>query len=270
MVFLRKRFRNLIILSILIVLCLIVATVSFKDYHLVKNIRIEILDFFRPAQEKIYSFFHPLVNFINNTRDYFDLVEKVRILEEENSSLRKDYSENINLKVENNALRQLLGIKLRKDFKTKPAKVIGFYESKWQSEIILNVGRNDGVLEGMGVINEDGLIGVVILSADSSARVRLINDPQSSFGARILSSRKLGMVEGSPDKKIYLNYIPKGELVFKGDILITSEYGHLLPPEILIGRVKRVTESPDDPYKQIEVEPFVDFKELEYVLVIVE
>jgi rod shape-determining protein MreC len=187
----------------------------------------------------------------------------------ENSELRRGYSENINLKVENNSLRKLLGIELRKDYATIPAKVIGYYESEWQSEVVLNVGRSDGVLEGMGVIDENGLIGVVIIAGNDSCNVRLINDPRSNIGVRILSSRKLGIIQGSQDKKITLNYIPGEEPVFKGDIIITSEYGNL-PEEILIGRVSKVTKNMGDPYKAIEIEPFVDFKKIEYVLVIKE
>ncbi|MBC7333365.1 MAG: rod shape-determining protein MreC [Actinobacteria bacterium] len=265
---LNKKLRNAIILSIIIFLCLLIVTVSLRDSDKVKGIRAKALDFFRPIQEKIHSFFYPLIKAVNTVKDYFGLIEKVRALEEENSRLLKDYSENINLKVENNALRKLLGVKQRNKFDTKLAKVIGFYESRWQSEAILNVGRSDGVLEGMGVITEKGLVGVVILSSNSSCRVRLINDPQSSIGARVLSSRKVGMVEGSLDKKVYLKYIPKDDIIFRGDIVITSEYSKLLPPEIVIGRVKRVSVSKQSPYKEIEIEPFVDFRELEYVLVV--
>jgi len=263
-----KNFKNLIVLTIIIVLCLVIITVSFKESDLIKKIKVKTIDFFKPVQEKFFLFFHPVANFINSTRDYLNLREKIKILEKENSNLRKDYSENINLKIENNALRELLGVQLRKDYETELAKVIGFSRGELQSEITLNKGTNDGVLEGMGVINEDGLIGAVILSASSSCRVKLIDDPRSSIGARILSSRILGMVEGGNDKKIYLNYIPEEEIVFKGDVVVTSEYGKLLPSEILIGRVKSTAESTMSPYKEIEIEPFVDFKELEYVLII--
>lgn len=270
MAFLRKRFRNLIILTIIVFLCLIIITVSFRDYDFIVNIRRDTLDFFKPVQERIYSFFQPLLRFINSAREYFNLIEKVRALEEENAMLRKDYSENINLRIENNALRKLLDIKLRQDYRVKVAKVIGFYQSKWQSEIIINAGRNDGIVEGMGVMDENGLIGVVILSGNETSRVRLLNDPQSSIGVRILSSRKLGMLKGSPERKVYLNYILTEDIVFKGDILITSEYGRLLPAEILVGRVKRVTEDEESLYKEIEVELFSDFRRLEYVMVIME
>ena len=133
---------------------------------------------------------------------------------------------------------------------------------------MLNVGKRNGILEGMAVITEEGLVGVVVLSSNNTSEVRLINDPQSSIGARVLSSRKLGIVEGGLDKKIYLNYIAANEEIFKGDILITSEFGEYIPPEILIGRIKKVSIVANNPYKQIEIEPFVDFKKLENVLVI--
>lgn len=267
MVILNRRFRNFIVLAIIIVLCLVVITVSFRQSDLINNIKVKTVDFFKPIQEKFYSFFSPVTRFINSIRDYINLREKYLNLQRENSELRRGYSENINLKVENNSLRKLLGIELRKDYATIPAKVIGYYESKWQSEVVLNVGRSDGVLEGMGVIDENGLIGVVIIAGNDSCNVRLINDPQSNIGVRILSSRKLGIIQGSQDKKITLNYISIEEPVFKGDIIITSEYGKL-PEEILIGRVSKVTKNMGDPYKAIEIEPFVDFKKIEYVLVI--
>ena len=266
---LNRKLRNLIVLAIIIVLCLIIITVSFREIGLVQNIKAKTIDFFKPVQEKLFLFFSPVVRFFNSIRDYINLRDKLISLQKENSKLRKEYSENINLRVENDALRKLLGIELRKDHITIPAKVIGYYESKWQSEIVLNVGRSSRVLEGMGVINEDGLIGVITLAGNNSCNVRLISDPQSNIGARILSSRKLGIVEGSQDRKVILNYILAEELVFKGDIVITSEYGEL-PGEILIGRVSNVTKTAGSPYKEIEIEPFVDFKKIEYVLVIKE
>ncbi len=267
MVTINRRFRNYIVLAIIIVLCLIIITVSFRESDLINNIKVKTVDFFKPIQEKFYSFTSPIIRFINSIRDYINLRQKYLDLQEENALLRQKYSEEINLKVENDSLRKLLGVKLREDYETVTARVIGYYESKWQSEIVLNVGKSDGVQEGMGVINQDGLIGVVILAGNDTCNVRVINDPQSNIGVRILSSRKLGIIQGTQDRKINLNYISSEESVFKGDVIITSEYGNL-PGEILIGRVSEVSENPGDPYKIIEIEPFVDFKKIEYVLII--
>lgn len=264
---LSRRFKYFIIIITIIILSLVIITVSYRQSELVQGIKAKTVDVLKPVQEKLTLFFNPITRFFNSIRDYIKLRDKYLKLQEENSELRRQYSENINLKVENDALRKLLGIELREDHLTVPAKVIGYYENKWQSEVILNVGSSDGVLEGMAVVNEDGLVGTVAVAGKDSCNVRLINDPQINIGARILSSRKLGVVQGSQDKKVNLNYILSEEPVFKGDIVITSEYGNL-PGEILIGRVSKVLEISGDPYKSIEIDPFVDFKDVEYVLVI--
>jgi rod shape-determining protein MreC len=270
MAFERKNVRSIIILAVIIVLCIIIITVSFRDSDVFKKTRSATLDIFEPVQEKTFVFFQKITGFFFNINDYLKLNDKVKNLEKENSLLTSDYSENINLKTENNYLRELLGMKLRSEHKTETAQVIGYYESKWQSQIIINAGTSDGVLEGMAVVNEKGLVGIVILASNNTSEVRLLNDSQSSIGARILSSRKLGLIEGSLDKKIYLNYIDQNEDIFKGDVLITSEFGENIPAEILIGRVKKISNSGNTPYKIIEIEPFADYKRLEYVLVIKE
>jgi len=266
--FFNKRFRNITILIIIILLCIIAATATYRDFNFVQGSKSVVIDFFSPVQEKVFVFFSPVMGFFSSIRDYINLREKYQILREENRNLRKGYVENINLRIENRALREMLNMSIREEFSTQPAKVVGFYQNKWQSEALLNVGRMQGVEEGMGVMNDDGLVGIVTFAANSSCKVRLINDPVSSIGARILTSRTLGVVEGSEDKKIVLNYIPTEEQVFVGDIVITSELSENLPPEILIGRIKHVAEDINDAYKRIEIEPFVDFKNIEYVMVI--
>ena len=96
----------------------------------------------------------------------------------------------------------------------------------------------------MGVVGESGLVGVIISAGNSSSRVRLISDPQSSLGVRVLSSRKLGLVEGSQEGAIYLSYIASDEEIYKGDIIVTSEFGQYLPADILVGRVRSIEDVP--------------------------
>jgi len=266
----RNSLRNIIIIILIVVISLIVIAASFKDVNFVQGLKVKTLDIFKPLQEKIFIVFQPLIKTINNVKNFFGLSQKLKKLEQEKASLLKDYSENINLKIENNSLREMLGIKQRKNYKTVSAKVIGYNEEKWESEVTLNVGKNNGVLEGMGVINEKGFIGIVTLSASNSCKVRLLNDQQMSIGARILSSRSLGMVEGSPSKKIFLNYISKEDMIYTGDIVMTSEFGKYIPPEILIGIVKSISSSEANPFKTVEIEPFVNFRSIENVLVILE
>ncbi len=270
MAFERKNVKSIIVIAVIVVLCIIIITVSFRDSEVFNKTVSTTLDIFKPAQEKIFVFFQKTTGFFFTISDYFKLNDKVKNLEKENFLLLSEYSESINLKTENDHLRELLGMDIRSDHETQTVRVIGYYESSWQSRIVINAGKSDGVLEGMAVVNEKGLVGIVVLASNNSSQVRLLNDPQSSVGARILSSRKLGLVEGNPDKKVYLNYIDQSEDIFKGDVLITTEFGENMPAEILIGRIKKLSISEDTPYVLIEIEPFADYKRLEYALVIKE
>src|SRR4030042_3892245 len=91
MVILNRRFRNFIVLGLIIILCLIVITVSFRESGLIKNIKIKTVDFFKPIQEKFFSFMSPFIHFINSIRDYINLREKYQELLAENSIMRGAY-----------------------------------------------------------------------------------------------------------------------------------------------------------------------------------
>jgi rod shape-determining protein MreC len=263
-----RRFRNIIILIVIIFLCLAVITISFRGSGFTERIKARTLDIFEPVQEKTFSFFNPVTVFFSSIRDYIGLRQKYLELEKENARLRQGYAEDISIKMENDALRKILGLELRQDHDLAVVKVIGYYGNNWQSEIIINAGTTGGVQEGMGVVGYSGLVGLVISAGNSSARVRLINDPQSSLGTRVLSSRKLGLIEGSQQGSIYLRYISQDEVIYKGDIIVTSEFGAYLPEDIVIGRVKSIEAVPGDPYLEIQIEPFEDLKKLEYLAVI--
>jgi len=263
-----RRFRNIIVLVILISLCLVIITISFRGSDVTERIKARTLDVFEPVQGKISSFFSPITGFFSQVGEYIGLRQKYLDLEEENASLLANYTDSTSIKIENDALRKLLDLDVREDNETVAVKVIGFYGNKWQSEVIINAGTSNGVLEGMGVVGTNGLCGIVISAGNKSSNIRLLSDPQSSLGARILSSRKLGLIEGSQDGTIYLNYISTDEQIYKGDIIVTSEFGQYLPPDILIGRVREVSHISGSPYLEIKIEPFEDFKDLEYLMVI--
>lgn len=263
-----RRLRNIIILVILVFLCLVIITISFRGSGFTDRIKAKTVDIFEPVQGRIFSFFNPVTRFFSSIGDYIGLRQKYLELEEENARLMAIFVENTSIKIENDALRKLMDLDIREDNETVAVKVIGYYSNRWQSEVIINAGTSNGVLKGMGAVGTKGLCGVVVSAGNNSSTVRLLTDPQSSLGVRILSSRKLGLIEGNQDGNIFLRYISMDEQVFKGDIIVTSEYGQYLPSDILVGRVSRVSQVSGSPYLEIIVEPFEDFKDLEYLMVI--
>jgi rod shape-determining protein MreC len=53
-----------------------------------------------------------------------------------------------------------------------------------------------------------------------------------------------------------------------GDVIVTSEYSNVFPPNVKIGVVSSVTEHEGGLFKQIRVTPYVDFDRLEHVFVV--
>ena len=100
----RNNVKNIIVIAIIVVLCIVIITASFRDASVIKVIKAKTFDIFRPVQEKLFIVFRPVVKTINNIKNFFGLPSKLKQLESENAKLLKDYSENINLKIENNYL----------------------------------------------------------------------------------------------------------------------------------------------------------------------
>jgi rod shape-determining protein MreC len=98
--------------------------------------------------------------------------------------------------------------------------------------------------------------------------VLLITDSESSVAAKIQGSRGEGIVEGSISGKLIMDYVDRDIGVDPKMVVVTSGFGGVYPADIPIGIVANVGEEDVDIYKEIEVQPFVDFRVLEEVMVL--
>jgi rod shape-determining protein MreC len=127
------------------------------------------------------------------------------------------------------------------------------------------------------VITATGLVGQVTKVFSRSARVTLLTDPSSAASASVLTDPStIGIVQhgqGSADTLI-LDRVPKSKPVHAGMVVVTSgspgpgELPSLYPRGIQIGVVSSAGDSDTEPFKQIQVEPSVDYTSLQSVLVL--
>ena len=149
------------------------------------------------------------------------------------------------------------------------AAVIGFDPSPFLHFVIINVGSNDGILRGMPVVTNQGLIGRVDAVIADAARVQLITDPASSVNVRLQNAETEASLVGSVTGDLTLELIPQDAKVQQGDLVLTSGLGGGYPPDLIIGQVVNVRSRDFDLFQQATVQPVVDFNRLEIVLVIV-
>ena len=151
----------------------------------------------------------------------------------------------------------------------RAAAVIGRDPSPFLHYVIINRGSNEGILRGMPVVTNQGLIGRVDAVIADAARVQLITDPASSVNVRLQNAETEASLVGSVTGDVTLQLIPQDINVQQGDLVLTSGLGGGYPPDLIIGQVVNVRSRDFDLFQQATVQPVVDFNRLEIVLVIV-
>lgn len=144
----------------------------------------------------------------------------------------------------------------------------GFYQT-----INIDKGKENGVLEGMAVINSEGLIGVIRKRGGYSSTVSLLtSDTFDKISVRIKIDDHYiyGLLSGYKKSKnvFILEGVADNSDIPEGAVVTTTGMGKTFPAGLLVGTVKKVTTDNFDLAKIIEVTPSVNFENIDYVSVV--
>jgi rod shape-determining protein MreC len=180
---------------------------------------------------------------------------------------------------ENAQLKKLLdyleGPRFPQDYRAVTARVIARAPSQFEQQVVVAAGKNQGVAKHDVVVNGDGLVGEVTQVASNVARVTLLTDETSAVSALDVRTGASGIAQhGQSESSLDLDRVTKDQVVHVGDTIVTSGFRSgaltsLYPRGIPIGVVTSAGQSDTDVYKQVQVRPFVDFVDLEAVIVLV-
>jgi len=199
---------------------------------------------------------------------HHNMVDSQR-LRNENSLLRFKLNELNEIKSENLRLEQLLSLKQKTSYKVIASKVVAHSPDNWSSVIIIDKGESSGIKKGQGVINYLGLVGRVVETSRSTAKVMLINDPNLGVSAINSRSRQEGLITGTLGGSLIMKYLPRESDINISDTIITSGFTESYPIGILIGTVVDVGEEFSGLSRYAIVKPAADLSSAEEVLVII-
>lgn len=201
---------------------------------------------------------------------YLDLSDAAR----ENIDLRRqlaslqtrimDYEEQV---LENERLRKLLGFSGRSEKQLLAAEVIGHNEQAPFESLRIARGRSDGVRIGMPVVAADGIVGRVIRTGHAFSDVQLLVDTDFYVDVLLQRTRVRGVLSGAARTHCTLQLHKRVEIRI-GDTLITSGIVGGFPKGLPVGRVMRITYETENVAQSVTVEPWVDYRRLEEVMVI--
>jgi rod shape-determining protein MreC len=188
------------------------------------------------------------------------LQETVRRLSLLNSSYEQERQENARL-------RRLLSMTDSASYKTVGARVVARTPSFLSNVIYIDRGSKDGVRIDEPVISGDGIVGRTILVSRYQSQVQLLTNPDASVGVMLERTRTPGVLRGSGDFLLDLNYIGNSEQVENGDLVLSSGLDGIFPKGLGIGKVVDSRKG-KGVFRSIKVQPFMDFMRIEEVSII--
>jgi len=215
----------------------------------------------------------PVREFRSLWASYISLVHVRQENEQMGTEMARLKDENLQYKeaiVASERFRRVAGVQARREVPMVPANVVAQDLSVWFQSVVIDRGSTSGIRPGMPVITDLGLVGLVSGTTPRAAKVLLISDPQSRVDSYVQRSRARGSVRGAGERECDFQYVLREEDVHVGDLLLTSGLGAVYPKGLVLGHVRALEKQPYGLFLRAEVEPAVDFRQLEEVFVILE
>jgi len=208
--------------------------------------------------------------------EFLTLPRDVTSLQQENADLKNEISE---LQAEILILKQQVSetdilyalldfARTRPENKYIAGSVIGRDPSPFLNYIIIDHGSDDGILKGMPVVTQQGLVGHIDSVTATAARVQLITDPNSVVNIRLENADTEAQITGSASGDLTLEMVNLGVKLEQGDLVLTSGLGGSYPADILVGQVLTPGIGQNSLFQSASVQPVVDFSKLRAVLII--
>jgi len=199
--------------------------------------------------------------------DFFSLAEANEALLSENAGLLQ------HLKTMN-AIPDSVAFQLDSAFEAqftfRGARIISNSLRFAQNHITLNKGSKDGVKPGMGVFNDQGVIGRVKSVSENYAVAYSLLNTDLDLSSKIKTNDSFGTAkwDGKDSQKTKLLYVPRHVTANPGDTVVTTGFSAVFPEGILIGIIESVNQSENPNYLDVVVALSVDFSKAHYVYLV--
>ncbi len=198
---------------------------------------------------------------------FFSLAEANEELLAENAALAEKLKASITIP---DSISLELDSALEVSFDFKGARIISNSLRFSQNHLTLNKGRKHGIKPGMGVFNQEGVVGrIKSVSENYSVAISLLNTGLM-LSSKIKSNDVFGSVQwdGNNSRQAKMLYVPRHVTAQVGDTVVTTGYNAVFPEGIPVGVISKVDQSGNPNYLDIMVDLSTDFSKVRYVYLV--
>ena len=206
---------------------------------------------------------------VQNTED---LRAQNEILKKQNAQLLVDNSGLVDLRRENQQLRQQLDFQqAQPTYDIASAEVIKNDHESSKKECTINKGKGDGLAKGMAVTSPEGLmVGMITDVTSHTALVTFIIDDSIHVSGVVQENGEQGIVVGAwqESKRLLMREVDKNAKIAQGQRIVTGNLTNGVMPNLLIGYVYSVQKEDVSDTQVIELVPYAAFDTLRTVNIV--
>ena len=195
-----------------------------------------------------------------------DLLDRNMLLEEQINNLEKELKERQLDSIAVNSIRKMP----QKDYQLFKARVIKNSLNLADNYITLDKGSSSGIHSEMGVVDGNGIVGIVYETSPSYSVVISVLNSKSNISCKIVGSDYFGYLkwEHGDSRYAYLKDLPRHAEFNLGDTVVTSGFSTVFPEGIMVGTVDDMSDSHDGLSYLLKIKLATDFGKLSDVRVI--
>jgi len=218
------------------------------------------------------AFVGSIFNFSNNMSGYFQLrtvndslIAENKILKEQLANVNTNQNVITQLKIDSIPISN--DSTIAKKYMYYEADVINNSTNKLYNNITLNRGSNDGIKPEMGLVDANGVVGIIKSVSPKYSMAMSLLHKNAKISARIKKNDYTGTIiwNGQDARFAELQDIPKHVELLKNDAIITSGYSSIFPADVLIGNIESFELKEGSNFYKIKVKLASNFQKLRYV-----
>ena len=195
-----------------------------------------------------------------------DLLERNVWLERKVEVLEKAFAEQGPDSVMLHSLENLVSAK----YEVYRATVIKNSLNRVDNYLTLDKGSVDSIRPEMGVVDANGVVGIVYKTSPHYSLVISLLNSKSNLSCKISGSGYFGYLhwKGTDAQYAYLRDLPRHAEFSVGDTVVTSGYSAVFPEGVMVGTVDEMTDSHDGLSYRVKVKLATDFGKVTQVCII--
>ena len=230
----KQRF-SLFVLIILSIIFLFAETIETKPLNYLRSF---IKDTIYRGSLVVSIPFKNFNNIFENINKHMNLYNNYNKLKVENDELKNSISKSDFLELENAQLRKLIEEQVSSLSNLVSARIMLDKQSPYLNSLIINIGSNKNIKNGMAVLDGKNFIGRIVDVNFFSSRILLVADLNSKIPVISEPSAHHAILTGHGKNALSLEYLPENHNIKDGDKVYTSGKEGIFSPGIPVGIVK--------------------------------